>query len=155
MITPLEINPLDPTYRMALTAVGAAEERKGSNILLLNVTQMSSLADYFLLVTGFSSTQVRAIARAIEEKMIEVWQVSPKRVEGLQMGSWVLMDFADIIIHIMMEEERGFYNLEAFWGEAHRVELPVSVSEALLNKPYPLQSKGLDTPPQVLKTANA
>lgn len=135
------INPLDPTYLMALTAVYAAEERKGSNILLLNVAEVSSLADYFLLVTGFSSTQVRAIARAIEDKMIEAWQISPKRVEGLQMGSWVLMDFADIIVHIMMEDERGFYNLEAFWGEAHRVDLPTVISEPVLNKPYTLQTQ--------------
>lgn len=119
-------NPVDPIYQRALSAVQAAEERKGGDILLLDVQQISTLADYFLFVTGYSSTQVRAIARAIEEQLSEQWQELPIRVEGKESGSWILLDYADIIVHVLMQEEREFYDLETFWGQANRVELPVA-----------------------------
>lgn len=116
----------DPTYQMALTAVQACEDRKGGNIVLLDVQEVSTLADYFLIVTGYSHTQVRAIARAVEEQLWEEWQVSPQRLEGMQTGSWVLMDFADIIVHILTEDQREYYDLETFWGAAQRVHLPLA-----------------------------
>lgn len=116
----------DPVYQLALVAVEAAADRKAGDIILLDVREISTLADYFLLVTGYSNTQVRAIANAIQEKLLEVDQQLPRRVEGLQSSTWVLLDYADIIVHILTPQEREFYDLETFWGEARQVDLPAA-----------------------------
>ncbi len=116
----------DPIYRMALSAARAAEEKKGGDIVLLDVSQISTLADYFLLISGYSLTQVRAIARAIEEKIWEEWQQSPRRIEGQESSSWILIDYADLIVHVLMQEERDYYDLESFWIQAQRVDLPIA-----------------------------
>ncbi|MEN9201892.1 MAG: ribosome silencing factor [Thermostichus sp. DG_1_6_bins_120] len=117
---------MDPIYRMALSAARAAEEKKGGDIVLLDVSQVSTLADYFLLVSGYSFTQVRAIARAIEEQVGEEWQQTPRRVEGQESASWILLDYADLIVHVLMQDERDYYDLESFWAQAHRVDLPLA-----------------------------
>ncbi|MGA1265287.1 MAG: ribosome silencing factor [Prochlorothrix sp.] len=119
-----DLAPVEPTVltkapadaALALAAAEAADDRKGADIAILRVTEVSYLADYFVLVTGFSPAQVKAIARSIEAKLATEWKRSPKRVEGQQEGRWILQDFGDLIVHIFMPEEREFYNLEAFWG---------------------------------------
>ncbi|NES97266.1 MAG: ribosome silencing factor [Desertifilum sp. SIO1I2] len=113
---------LEQSKRLALTIAEAADDRKGSDIILLNVSEVSYLADYFVLVTGFSNVQVRAIARSIEDKVEEDWQRFPLRTEGKAEGSWILHDYGEVIVHIFMPQERQFYNLEAFWGHAERIE---------------------------------
>ena len=79
-----------------------------------------------MLVTGYSRAQVRAIAGAIEDQVEQEWQRLPLRTEGKAEGSWVLQDYGEVMVHIMMPKEREFYNLEAFWGHAERIELPES-----------------------------
>jgi ribosome-associated protein len=118
----------DPSLRLALTIAHAAEERKGADITLLRVTEVSSLADFFVIVTGFSKVQVRAIAHSVEEMVEQTLQRSPVRREGQAEGTWILQDYGDVIVHILMPQERDFYGLEAFWGHAERVNLE-SVSE--------------------------
>ncbi len=120
------LKPVDTTYPIALAAAQAADDRKGGNIVLLDVTPISTLADYFLIVTGYSNTQVRAIVKAIEDRLLEDWHQTPLRIEGLQAASWILMDYADIIVHVMLQEERDYYDLDTFWGEAHPVELQLA-----------------------------
>jgi ribosome-associated protein len=78
------------------------------------------------MMTGYSRVQVRAIAAAIEEKVETNLQRRPLRTEGKAEGSWVLQDYGDVIVHIMMPKEREFYNLEAFWIQAERISLPNS-----------------------------
>ncbi|MGK7883469.1 MAG: ribosome silencing factor [Crocosphaera sp.] len=107
---------------LALTIAQAAEDRKGSDITILKVTEVSFLTDYFVIITGFSRTQVKAIADAIEEKVYQTHQQVPRQTEGKQDGNWILQDFGDVIVHIFLPEEREFYNLEAFWGHAERLE---------------------------------
>ncbi len=107
---------------LALTIAQAAEDRKGSDITVLKVTEVSFLTDYFVIITGFSRTQVKAIAEAIEEKVYQTHQQVPRQTEGKQDGNWILQDFGDVIVHIFLPEEREFYNLEAFWGHAERLE---------------------------------
>ncbi|WP_017653615.1 ribosome silencing factor [Fortiea contorta] len=109
---------------LAVTIAEAASDRKAGDILLLKVTDVSYLADYFVLMTGYSRVQVRAIAEAIETKVESEWQRRPLRTAGKAEGSWVLQDYGEVIVHIMMPREREFYNLEAFWSHAERVELP-------------------------------
>lgn len=118
----------DENKELALTMVAAGEDRKAGDIVMLHVAEVSYLADYFIMMTGYSRVQVRAIAQAIEEKVEQQWHRSPLRTEGKSEGTWVLQDYGDILVHIMMPTEREFYNLEAFWGHAERV-LPATSSE--------------------------
>jgi len=112
--------------KLAVTIAEAASDRKAGEILLLRMADVSYLADYFVMMTGYSRVQVRAIADAIEDKVESEWQRRPLRTEGKTDGSWVLQDYGDVIVHIMMPKEREFYNLEAFWIHAERISLPKS-----------------------------
>ena len=126
-------NALNPAARrpeasqeLAMNIAQAAEDRKASDIILLRVGEVSYLADYFVIATGYSRVQVRAIAAAIKDKVEQEWQRLPLRTEGQSEGTWVLQDYGEVMVHIMMPPEREFYNLEAFWGHAERIELPAS-----------------------------
>lgn len=112
--------------KIAISVANAASERKAGDILLLKVVDVSYLADYFILATGYSNVQVRAIADAVETTLLTEWQISPLRTEGKAEGNWILQDYGDVIVHVMMPYEREFYNLEAFWGHAERVDLQLS-----------------------------
>ncbi|MBW4685053.1 MAG: ribosome silencing factor [Komarekiella atlantica HA4396-MV6] len=116
----------DSSGKLAATIAEAASDRKAGDILLLRMADVSYLADYFVMMTGYSRVQVRAIAEAIEEKVENELQRRPLRTEGKADGSWVLQDYGDVIVHIMMPKEREFYNLEAFWIHAERISLPKS-----------------------------
>lgn len=109
---------------MLATIVEAALDRKGSDLVVLRVSDVSYLADYFVFVTGFSRVQVRAISQAIQGQVEENWQRRPLRIEGQAEANWIVLDYGDAIVHILMPKEREFYNLEAFWGHAERVNLP-------------------------------
>lgn len=116
-----QTSAVDTSEQLAITIAQTADDRKGADISVLKVGGVSYLADYFVVVTGFSSVQVRAIARAIEDKVLEQHQRLPLRTEGQGDGSWVLQDYGDVIVHIFMPEAREFYNLEAFWGHAEKI----------------------------------
>lgn len=117
----------DASRNLAMAAAQAADDRKGGDIVLLKVSEVSYLADYFVMITGFSRVQVRAISQSIEEKVEMACQKHPVRVAGKAEGSWVLLDYGDVIVHILLPQEREFYNLEAFWGHAERIDFsPVS-----------------------------
>ena len=119
-------NHPDPIWKLVATITQAAEDRKGSDIVVLRVSEVSYLADYFVFVTGFSRVQVRAISQGIQQKVEHQLQRHPRRTEGESEGTWVLVDYGDAIVHILMPREREFYNLEAFWGHAERMELTAS-----------------------------
>ena len=116
----------EATQELAMNIAQAAEDRKASDIILLRVGEVSYLADYFVIATGYSRVQVRAIAAAIKDKVEQEWQRLPLRTEGQSEGTWVLQDYGEVMVHIMMPPEREFYNLEAFWGHAERIEFPAS-----------------------------
>jgi ribosome-associated protein len=99
-----------------------AEARKAADIVLLKVAEVCYLTDYFVLATGFSRTQVRAIADFIDDRVEKELGKRPIRVEGKTDASWIVLDYGDAIVHIFMPEEREFYDLEAFWGHAERIE---------------------------------
>jgi ribosome-associated protein len=123
-----QLNPSqDDTYQMSLTAAMAAEDRKAEDILILAVGEVSVLADYFVIATGFSKAQVRAIASAVSDKIAEQFHRTPIRSSGESEASWILHDYGDLIVHIMMPKEREFYSLEAFWGHAPRFMLSKDV----------------------------
>lgn len=119
---PRSPNQNDTTFQLAQIAAQAADDRKGVDIVVLDVGKVSVLADYFVIITGFSKVQVRAIARAVEEKVGQELQRRPLRIEGMAEGAWVLQDYGDVIVHTLMPQEREFYNLEAFWAHAERID---------------------------------
>ena len=107
---------------LALQIADAAEDKKAEDIVLLNVSEVSYLADYFVIITGFSGTQVKAIAESIDRRVEEKYNRLPVRVSGKREGNWIVLDYEDVIVHIFLPEEREYYNLEAFWGHAERIE---------------------------------
>ncbi|MEL7521840.1 MAG: ribosome silencing factor [Cyanobacteria bacterium J06649_5] len=115
--------PIDEAAKtLALVIAEAADDRKGGNINVLQVGDISYLADYFVIVTGFSKVQVRAIANSIEDAVEEKFERLPLRTEGMSEGRWVLKDYGEVIVHIFMPDDREYYDLEAFWGHAERIE---------------------------------
>lgn len=113
----------DETLKLTSTIVNAALELKGDNIVVIKVSEVSYLADYFVIITGYSHVQVRAISQAIAQKVEQEKQIYPLGIEGQKESSWILMDYADVIVHILKPEERDFYHLEAFWGHAEKIDI--------------------------------
>lgn len=103
-------------------AYQAADDKKAKDITVLDISHISIICDYFLICTGGSATQVQAIAEHIEARLATEG-VKALRREGLREGSWVLMDYGDVVIHIFREMEREFYNLERLWGDAEVVSV--------------------------------
>ena len=108
------------TLEKALFCLQTIKERKAIDPILLEVGELTSLADYFLFASGGSSRQVQAITRHVEKKMREKG-LRPFGVEGRQEGHWVLMDYGDVVIHIFYQPVREFYDLEGLWADAPRV----------------------------------
>jgi ribosome-associated protein len=121
---PIPTTTLAPEEHLPWLIAEAADDRKADDIIILRVSELSYLTDYFVIATGFSKTQVRAIATAIKDKVEENQQKTPLRVQGESEGSWVVLDYGDVIVHIMLPNEREYYNLEAFWGHAERLDFP-------------------------------
>ena len=124
-MTGINILPTPTSKDLALTIARAADDRKAGDIVLLQVAEVSYLADYFVIATGFSPTQVRAISDSIEEKVAQQYNQNPLRIEGKAQGNWILQDYGDVIVHILLPTEREFYNLEAFWGHAERIDFSI------------------------------
>ncbi|MEL7622012.1 MAG: ribosome silencing factor [Clostridiales bacterium] len=102
---------------LAILAAKAMDQRKGSKITVLKLEDLSTLTDYFVVGTGSSRTQTQAMADCIEEELEKTGAIL-NRIEGMQEGRWILMDYGQIIIHIFQEDERSFYNLERLWADA-------------------------------------
>jgi ribosome-associated protein len=93
---------------------GWIEDKNGIDIEVINVTEMTSIANYFVIASGSSERQVKAIADNIEYEAKEL-EIFPKNIEGQREGRWILLDYYDVIIHIFHAEEREFYSLEKLW----------------------------------------
>lgn len=100
----------------ALAVAQTVINKKAQDVILLEISELVSYADYFLICSGRSVIQVKAIANAVEEYMKERG-VSPLHIEGLTEGRWVLLDYDELIVHVFLEETRHFYNLERLWGD--------------------------------------
>lgn len=108
---------------MARMAALTAEDKKAKEVRILDIRSISTITDYFILCSGTSTTHVRAIADHIEEKVSELG-LPIHHMEGYQNGRWILLDFGEIVVHVMHEDERQFYNLERLWGDALEVAVP-------------------------------
>jgi len=111
-----------------LLCVNASLKRKAKDLIILNVRELSSFADYFIICSGTSDRQVQAIAESIQENLKENG-ILPLGVEGERIGKWVLMDYEDIIVHIFYEPIREFYDIERLWSDAPRMVIEDDVTE--------------------------
>lgn len=105
------------TKELAITAARALDEKKGLNIKLLEVAEVTTLAEYFLICTGTSNTHVKTLCDAAEAAMDEAGEPLISR-EGHRGGTWVLMDFGSLVVHVFTDEARAFYDLERLWNDA-------------------------------------
>lgn len=103
-------------------AFDALEDKKGVNIKVIDITEISILADYFIIVGGTNENQVKALVDNVEEELAKV-DVIPKQIEGYNNANWILMDYQDVIIHIFNEEDRLFFDLERIWSDGKLVNV--------------------------------
>ena len=107
-------------------AVKALSDKKGRDLKVLDTAGQTTLAEYFIICSGTSNTQVRALADAVEEALSKAGE-EPHHIEGHRGGLWTLLDYSAVVIHVFTEEGREFYDLERLWSDAE----PVDVSEYL------------------------
>ena len=110
------------TKEIAKNVLNAVIDRKAADIVLLQVTKLTTLADYYILCTGSSNTQLRAIADSVEEVMTKKLGLEPKSVEGYRSASWILLDYGSVIVHIFKDDTRQFYGLERLWADAQKLD---------------------------------
>ena len=114
---------------IAEIAVKALDSKRAKNIKLLYVEEKTTLSDYYVLATGNSNTQINALAGEVEDKLAEVG-VTVGHIEGHGNGTWVLMDYGVVAVHIFSNEAREFYNLDKLWSDAEQIDItPIVVSE--------------------------
>lgn len=102
------------------TVVDACEDRKAENCVVLDMKQLTPMADYFVICHGNNERQVQAIARSVKQALEEKGH-HVKRMEGFEQARWVLIDMDSIICHVFHKDERSYYNLERLWGDAQEV----------------------------------
>ena len=102
---------------MAKAAVAAAQDKKARDVLTLEISKLSPIADYFIILSAGNTAQAQAIADNIEEKLLEAGRALLRK-EGYRQANWILLDYGDVVVHIFKEEDRRFYNLEQLWGDA-------------------------------------
>lgn len=113
----------DDTWTRTQLAADAALGRKAIDLVVLDISTISSVADYFVICSGRSDTQVQAIADAIEDRLRRSGH-RPLAIEGREHGQWVLLDYGDFVVHVFYTPVREFYDLERLWSRATRVPLP-------------------------------
>ncbi len=109
-------------YEMAVVLARALDSKKGQDIKVLKTGDLTTLADYFVLCTATSSTQVKAMSDACEEA-VEAHGERVHHIEGHRGGTWLLMDFSSVVVHVFTDEARKFYDLERLWSDAQEVDL--------------------------------
>ena len=107
---------------MALLCRDLAENRKAENTVVLDVKKVSSVTDYFVVASGTSEPHLRAITDEITEKLRDEYGLRPRAVDGTLQTAWVVLDYFDVIVHVMRTDVRERYNLEGLWGDAPQVK---------------------------------
>ena len=106
---------------LAGLAVISLDKHKAEEIKVIGVTELTSIADYFVIASGTSTTQVKALSDYLEEELGKAGQ-QPRRIEGYAASNWILMDYGDLIVHIFSRDDRLFYDLERIWRDGKVVE---------------------------------
>ena len=108
--------------KLAMLCRDLAENRKAEDVVILDVRELSSVTDYFVIVSGTSEPHLRAIVDEISDKLRDEHQLRPKAIDGTLQAAWVVLDYFDVIIHVMRQDVRERYDLETLWGDAPRVK---------------------------------
>ncbi|MGI6679380.1 MAG: ribosome silencing factor [Dehalobacterium sp.] len=106
------------SYELSRIAAQAALKKKGTNVVIMDLQEISIITDYFVICSANNLNQVQAICEFIEEEVNLAGGEPPLRIEGFKEGRWVLIDFGSVVVHVFQEEERLYYNLERLWGDA-------------------------------------
>jgi ribosome-associated protein len=117
---------LDERLRLALHA---ADEKKAHDLVVLDLREVASFTDFFVIASGTNVRQVQAVADEVQEQLRKQLRVKPARVEGYNSAEWVLLDYGDFIFHVFEEKSRRFYDLERLWRDAARVPIPGQPAE--------------------------
>lgn len=110
------------TKEFAVLAVEALEDKKGEDISIIDISEVSVIADYFIIAGGNNKSQIQALSDAVDEKLGRAG-LPLKQIEGYNNANWILLDFGDIIVHIFDKENRLFYDLERIWRDGKRIEV--------------------------------
>ena len=111
---------MNESKKMALLAVEALEDKKAEDITIIDISEVSVLADYFIIAAGSNRNQVQAMADSAEEALGRAGY-DAKQIEGYQSANWILMDYKDIIVHVFSKEDRAFYDLERIWRDGKQI----------------------------------
>lgn len=109
---------------LAQTCAEAASNKKAEELVVLDLRQISTFTDFFVICSGSSEPQIKAIADEIQDRMRESHQMKPLRVDGFPMSQWVVVDFGPVLVHIFHASKRRHYALEDLWNDAPRLSLP-------------------------------
>ena len=104
------------------TVIDALEDKKAENISLIDISEVSTIADHFVITNGANTSQIKALADHVEEKLAQNG-IHPRSVEGYNTANWILMDYNDILVHIFDRESRGFYDLERIWRDGKVIDI--------------------------------
>lgn len=107
---------------LALLCYGLADNKKAENIVVLDVRDVSSVTDYFVIANGTSDPHLKAILDELNERLRQDYSIYPHAVEGNRASNWVVLDYIDVIVHVMRAEVRENYDLEGLWGDVPRIE---------------------------------
>ena len=110
------------TKELVKTAVNALKDKKGGNIRVIDIHDVSVVADYFIIADGANVSQVQALADNVEEFMEKAGQPEHK-TEGYQSAGWILLDYGDFVVHVFDKDSRDMYDLERIWSDAEKVEI--------------------------------
>lgn len=120
--------PFDELDENVQLAILCASEKKALNLVALDLREVASFAEFFILASGANQRQVQAIADEINEQLKKQLGSRPVRIEGYNAAEWVLLDYGDFIVHIFDKDAREFYDLERLWRDAKKVDLPENFS---------------------------
>lgn len=109
------------SYELARKICKALSDKKGEDIVILNVSDQTVVCSYFVIASGRSTTQVRALCDNVEEELKKL-ELTPVRTEGMREGRWGVLDYGDVVVHVFNEESRLFYYLERLWDSGQNLE---------------------------------
>lgn len=115
---------MSKTKKVLEKVCAAIADKKGEDVLVLDVSKVSSFTDFFVICNGLNERQNQAICDAIAEKLKKETNLRPAHIEGYKQAQWILMDFLDFVVHIFSTQARGFYNVEKLWSDGTQVQLP-------------------------------
>ena len=115
------------TFEKVKIAVNALDSKKGYDIKVFKIDDLTILGDYFIFAPGSSSTQVRSLADEVDEKLSENG-IEPNHIEG-KLSGWILLDYGDVVIHVFGRDEREFYSLEKLWQDGQEIDISELLSE--------------------------